>query len=288
MSKTQTSARPRPKAARKSGATRSRGHSGAADRARLPHFPLPAVLDPDGLDAVDADDRRLLRPQIRLGPGVFAAVRRPVQRPDPRTAAAARRRRRVPATPRQPDDYIKRDRRPARRPHPDERALLYINGEPVGTRSVRLDDSTSTTALAAGRSAATSRDAATAVSYPVLDPGDSTTRSTTPPVYVVPAGHVFMMGDNRDHSADSRVLSPRSASCRSTTSSARPRLIFFSIKGSAAVADLAVAGQCPLGRACSTGVSSYPGGVIRRSETRSLGSAGSDLPFAEPALLDAR
>jgi signal peptidase I len=65
------------------------------------------------------------------------------------------------------------------------------------------------------------------VSYTTLDLIDNGFADNTP-VYLVPAGHYFMMGDNRDNSTDSRVLS-QVGYVPLENLVGRAQLIFFSI-----------------------------------------------------------
>jgi signal peptidase I len=81
--------------------------------------------------------------------------------------------------------------------------LLYINNVPV--KRERLQDVVDT-AQGNRRVKRWHETLPNGVSYTTLDLIDNGFYDNTP-VYTVPLGHYFMMGDNRDNSTDSRVLS---------------------------------------------------------------------------------
>jgi signal peptidase I len=86
--------------------------------------------------------------------------------------------------------------------------LLYINDEPI--KRERLSDFVGEdpcgSADATARVKRWKETLPNGVSYEALDCTDNSYMDNTI-VYTVPAGHFFMMGDNRDNSTDSRFLS---------------------------------------------------------------------------------
>ena len=96
-------------------------HRGAADRARLPHLPLPSLQHPVRLDGADAADRRLsvrLEVQLRLQPLLLPDRPLASSRAASGRAARARRHRGLPAAARAGHRLHQARHRPARRPHP--------------------------------------------------------------------------------------------------------------------------------------------------------------------------
>src|SRR6516164_1288894 len=105
--------------------------------------------------------------------------------------------------------------------------VLHINGEPI--KRERVEDFIETEeGTRASRVKRWRETLPNGVSYTTLDLVDNGFYDNTP-VYQVPAGHYFMMGDNRDNSTDSRVLS-QVGYVPFENIVGRAQIIFFSIR----------------------------------------------------------
>jgi len=105
--------------------------------------------------------------------------------------------------------------------------VLHINGEAV--KRERVDDYVETDEYGETRSIPRYRETLpNGVSYLTLDLDPNGFEDNTP-VYEVPEGHFFMMGDNRDNSTDSRVLSAVGY-VPFENFVGRAEIIFFSVK----------------------------------------------------------
>jgi signal peptidase I len=109
-------------------------------------------------------------------------------------------------------------------------AVLYINGKPVERR--RIEDYVYRQGGMAIRAEQFIETLPNGVSHRILQFSDDGPLDNTP-VFTVPPGHYFMMGDNRDDSADSRDPSSGVGYVPAANLEGPAEFIFFSLSGDA-------------------------------------------------------
>ena len=113
--------------------------------------------------------------------------------------------------------------------------VLHINGEPVERR--RIEDYVSRDGFGnLRREPQYIETLPNGRSHLIIESGGDTARFDDTRVFVVPAGHYFAMGDNRDNSADSRAF--RNSFVPAENLVGRANFIFFSIDGGHGILEL--------------------------------------------------
>jgi len=108
-------------------------------------------------------------------------------------------------------------------------SVLYVNGEAVPRQ--RVDDAVYTESGVVRRAVRYRETLPSGRSYYVIEQSETAFQDTTP-VFNVPPGHYFAMGDNRDRSRDSRFLD-EVGMIPVENLVGRAEAIFFSVDGSA-------------------------------------------------------